>query len=73
MHEPPAATADMVVLPGVLGSRTLRRKETVASGPRQQEVPEFRGNWTAAARSAFGYRADEALNDPLQQIDSVGR
>jgi len=29
MHEPPAATADMAVLPGVLGSRTLRRTEKV--------------------------------------------
>jgi len=29
MHEPPAATADMAVLPGVLGSRTLRRTEQV--------------------------------------------
>jgi hypothetical protein len=28
-HEPPAATADMAVLPGVLGSRTLRRTEQV--------------------------------------------
>jgi hypothetical protein len=33
MHEPPAATADMVVLPGVLGSRTLRRTNRYASGP----------------------------------------
>ena len=29
MHEPPAATADMAVLPGVLGSRNLRRTEQV--------------------------------------------
>jgi hypothetical protein len=29
MHEPPAATADLAVLPGVLGSRTLRRTEQV--------------------------------------------
>jgi hypothetical protein len=29
MHEPPAATADLAVLPGVLGSRTLRRTEKV--------------------------------------------
>jgi len=29
MHEPPAPTADLVVLPGVLGSRTLRRTEQV--------------------------------------------
>ena len=29
MHEPPAATADMAVLPGVLGSRTLRCTEKV--------------------------------------------
>jgi hypothetical protein len=29
MHEPPAATADMAALPGVLGSRTLRRTEQV--------------------------------------------
>jgi len=28
-HEPPAATAAMAVLPGVLGSRTLRRTEQV--------------------------------------------
>jgi hypothetical protein len=33
MHEPPAATADMAVLPGVLGSRTLRRTDKYASGP----------------------------------------
>jgi hypothetical protein len=33
MHEPPAATADMLVLPGVLASRTLRRTEKYASGP----------------------------------------
>jgi len=29
MHEPPAATVDLAVLPGVLGSRTLRRTEQV--------------------------------------------
>ena len=29
MHEPPAATADMAVLPGVLGPRTLRRTNKV--------------------------------------------
>jgi hypothetical protein len=29
MHEPPAPTADMAVLPGVLGSRSLRRTEQV--------------------------------------------
>jgi len=29
MHEPPAATADLDVLPGVLGSRTLRRTAQV--------------------------------------------
>src|SRR5512139_3304419 len=29
MHEPPAATADLAVLPGVLRSRTLRRTEQV--------------------------------------------
>jgi hypothetical protein len=28
-HEPPAATADMAVLPGVLGSRTLRGTDKV--------------------------------------------
>jgi hypothetical protein len=39
MHEPPAATADMSVLPGVLGSRTLRRTDKYASGP----VPRRRG------------------------------
>jgi hypothetical protein len=33
MHEPPAATADMAVLPGVLGSRTLRRTDKYASRP----------------------------------------
>jgi hypothetical protein len=33
VHEPPAATADMAVLPGVLGSRTLRRTDKYASGP----------------------------------------
>jgi hypothetical protein len=33
MHEPPAATADMAVLPGVLGARTLRRTDKYASGP----------------------------------------
>jgi len=32
MHEPPAATADMAVLPGVLGSRTLGRTEKYGSG-----------------------------------------
>ena len=29
MHEPPAAAEDLAVLPGVLGSRTLRRTEQV--------------------------------------------
>jgi len=29
MHEPPAATADLAVLPGVLGPRSLRRTEQV--------------------------------------------
>ena len=29
MHELPTATADLAVLPGVLGSRTLRRTEQV--------------------------------------------
>ena len=29
MYEPPATTADMAVLPGVLGSRTLRRTQQV--------------------------------------------
>jgi hypothetical protein len=33
MHETPAATADLAVLPGVLGSRTLRRTDKYASGP----------------------------------------
>jgi len=47
MHEPPAATADLAVLPGVLGSRLSRacRGEPCdvlnkyASGP----VPRYRG------------------------------
>ena len=39
MHEPPATTADMAVLPGVLGSRTLPRTDKYASGP----VPRCRG------------------------------
>src|SRR5512139_2831308 len=39
MHEPPAAAADMAVLPDVLGSRTLRRTKQYASGP----VPRCRG------------------------------
>jgi hypothetical protein len=29
MYEPPAAITDLAVLPGVLGSRTLRRTEQV--------------------------------------------
>jgi hypothetical protein len=29
MHEPPAATEDLAALPGVRGSRTLRRTEQV--------------------------------------------
>jgi hypothetical protein len=29
MHEPPAVTTDLAVLPGVLGTRTLRRTERV--------------------------------------------
>ena len=29
MYEPPAATADLAILPGVLGSRTLRRTDQV--------------------------------------------
>ena len=39
MHEPPAATAYLAVLPDVLGSRTLRRTHKYASGP----VPRCRG------------------------------
>ena len=39
MHEPPAATADLAVLPGVLGSRILRRTDKYASDP----VPPYRG------------------------------
>jgi hypothetical protein len=39
VHEPPAATAAMAVLPGVLGSRTLRRTDKYASAP----VPRYRG------------------------------
>ncbi len=38
-HEWPAATADMTVLPGVLGCRTLRRTVQYASGP----IPRYRG------------------------------
>jgi hypothetical protein len=33
MHEPPVTTADMAILPGVLGSRTLRRTVKYALGP----------------------------------------
>ena len=32
MHEPPTATADTAVLPGVLRSRTLQRTDEYASG-----------------------------------------
>ena len=42
MHEPPAASADMAVLPGVLGSRTLRRTEKYASGPSSCGCPVAR-------------------------------
>ena len=32
VHEPPAATVDMAVIPGVLGCRTLRRTVKVRLG-----------------------------------------
>jgi hypothetical protein len=50
MHEPPAATADMTVLPGVLGSRTLRRIEKHALGPSPYGCPVAR----PSPRSRYG-------------------
>ena len=41
MHEPPAATADVAVLSGVLGSCTLRRTEQV----RLRSEPLRDGRW----------------------------
>ena len=38
-HESPSATADMAVLPGVLGCGTLRRTAQVRLGP----IPRYRG------------------------------
>ncbi|MEJ2235523.1 MAG: hypothetical protein P8X67_16505 [Syntrophobacterales bacterium] len=38
-HELPAATADMTVLPGVLGCRTLRRTVQVRLGPNSLRLP----------------------------------
>ena len=50
MHEPPAATADLAVLPGVLGSRTLRRTNKYASGPSPCGCPVAR----PSPRSRYG-------------------
>ena len=41
-HELLTATADMAVLPGVLGCRTLRRTVQVRLGP----IPRYRGTGT---------------------------
>ncbi|MEE9122605.1 MAG: hypothetical protein V3U56_15195 [Syntrophobacteria bacterium] len=38
-HESPAATADMGVLPGVLGRRTLRRTVQVRLGSNSLRLP----------------------------------
>jgi len=50
MHKPPAMTADMAVLPGVLGSRTLRRTDKYASGPSPCGYPVAR----PSPRSRYG-------------------
>jgi len=39
LHESPAATADMAVLPGVLGCRTLRRTVQVRLGSNPLRLP----------------------------------
>jgi len=46
MHEPPAATADLAVLPGVLGSRTLRRTEQVRLRSEALRLPGGTANST---------------------------
>ena len=39
MHKPPAAIANLAVLPGVLGSRTLRRTDQVRLRPEPLWLP----------------------------------
>jgi hypothetical protein len=43
-HELPAATADMTVLPGVLGCRTLRRTVQVRLGIQPPAVAQWRSH-----------------------------
>ena len=57
-HDSPAATADMTVLPGVLGFRTLRRTVQVRLGSNPLRLP---------GGTAFNARLDAA--DTLIYID----
>jgi len=50
MHEPPAATADMAVLPSVLGSRTLRRTEQVRLRSEPLRLPDGTAIFTISLR-----------------------
>ena len=60
MHEPPAATADLAVLPGVLGPRTLRRTDKYASGPSPCGCPVAR----PSPRSPDGVSCIMRASDP---------
>src|SRR5512137_456302 len=65
MHEPPAATADMAVLPGVLGSRTLRRTDKYASGPSPCGCPVAR----PPPRSRYGVSCIMPVNSISLGLD----
>jgi hypothetical protein len=59
MHEPPATTVDMAVLPGVLRSRTLRRTDRYASAASPcgywvaRPSPRFRYGGSRIARASY--------------------
>jgi hypothetical protein len=57
-HESLAATADMAVLPGVLGCRTLRRTVRYASDP----IPRYRGTSCPVARPSSRSRDTNSRN-----------
>jgi hypothetical protein len=68
MHEPPAATADMAVLPGVLGSHTLRRTEKHASGPSPSGCPVARPSPRSHDGVSRIMRASEWVKFPAGEL-----
>ena len=69
MHEPPATTADLAVLPGVLGSRTLRRTDKYVSGSSPCGCPVARPSPRSRGSVSCIMRVNRPFRPPFPQGD----